>query len=119
LKPAVHNKRRLPSKTVLFHHDIARPHAAATTIQTIRNLEFKVLPHPPYSPDLTPCNSLAFIPLRKALDDHWFFSDEEVKAEVHTWIQEQPKTCSSNGLRKLMDQYKQRVELQGAYVEKQ
>jgi hypothetical protein len=45
--------------------------------------------------------------------------DEEVKAKVHTWIQEQPKTCSFNGIRKLVAQYKQHVELQGDYVEKQ
>ena len=96
LKPAVHNKRGLPSKTVLLHHDIARPHAAAATIQTIRNLEFMVLLHPPYSPDLTSCNFHAFSPLRKALHGHWFGSNDEVKAEVHTWIQEQPKTCSSS-----------------------
>jgi len=102
-----------------MHHDIARPHAAATTIQTIRNLEFRVLPHPPYSSDLTPCNLHASSPLKKALHGHWFGTDEEVKAEVYTWIQEQPETCSSNGIRKLLDQYKQCVELQGDYVEKQ
>jgi histone-lysine N-methyltransferase SETMAR len=72
LKPAVHNKRELPSKTVLLHHDIARLHTATTTIQTIQNLEFKILPHPPYSPDLTACNFHAFSPLRKALHGYWF-----------------------------------------------
>jgi hypothetical protein len=92
-----------------LHHDIAGPHAAATTIQTIQNLEFTVLPHPPYCSDLTPCNFHAFSPLKKVLHSRWFGSDEEVKAEVYTWIQEQLKTCSSTGTRKFVDKYKQCV----------
>jgi histone-lysine N-methyltransferase SETMAR len=53
LKPAIRSKwRGLLSKTVLLHHDDARPHAATATIETIQELNFELLPHPPYSPDL-------------------------------------------------------------------
>jgi histone-lysine N-methyltransferase SETMAR len=53
LKPAIHGKRRgLLSKTVLLHHDNSQPHAAAATIKTTKKLNFELLPHPPYSPDL-------------------------------------------------------------------
>jgi histone-lysine N-methyltransferase SETMAR len=55
LKPAIRNKRRgLLSKTVLLHNENARPHAAAATIETIKKLNFELLPHPHYSPDLAP-----------------------------------------------------------------
>jgi histone-lysine N-methyltransferase SETMAR len=55
LEPAIRSKRKgLLSKTVLLHHDNARPHAAAATIKTIKKLNFELLPHPPYSPDFAP-----------------------------------------------------------------
>jgi hypothetical protein len=100
-----------------LHHDTAHPHAAATTIETIQNLKYRVLPHPLYSPDLTPSNCNAFSPLKEELHGHWFSNDEEVKEAMHTWFWEQPKTCFSNGIRKLVDRYKKYVELQGDYVE--
>ena len=37
----------------LLQHD-ARPHTSAATRDAIQSLDFSVLPHPPYSPDLAP-----------------------------------------------------------------
>jgi histone-lysine N-methyltransferase SETMAR len=55
LKPAICSKwRGLLSKTLFLHPDSARPHATAATIEAIQKLNFKLLPHPPYSPDLAP-----------------------------------------------------------------
>jgi len=38
----------------LLQHDNAWPHTSAATRDAIQRLEFSVLPHPPYSPDLVP-----------------------------------------------------------------
>ncbi len=35
-------------------HDNAAPHTAKVTKETLEALGFRVLPHPPYSPDLAP-----------------------------------------------------------------
>ena len=94
------------SKKVLLHHDNARPHTAAATVETVQQLGFELLQHPPYSPDLAPS------------DYHRFASDEEVKKAVHTWLREQPKSFFSAGIQKLVERYNKCIVLQGDYVEK-
>ena len=52
-KKDINNKRRSDqSKGDILHHDSARLHTAAQTVQTINNLGWKLLHHLPYSPDL-------------------------------------------------------------------
>jgi histone-lysine N-methyltransferase SETMAR len=117
LKPAIRTKRReLLSKTVLLHHDSAQPHAAAT-IETIQKLNFKLFPHPPYSPDLASSDYHLFGSLKKALQGHRFGSDE-VRQAVHTWLCDLPKTFSSDGIKKLIEHCKKCADKQGDYIEK-
>jgi len=79
LKPAICKKRRgMLSKKVLLHHDNARPHTAAATVETVQQLGFELLQHPPYSPDLAPSDYHIFGPLKEALRGRRFASDEEV-----------------------------------------
>jgi len=55
LKPAIRSKRRGKlSKEILFLHDNARPHTAAHTLETLKQLKWEVMEHPAYSPDLVP-----------------------------------------------------------------
>jgi histone-lysine N-methyltransferase SETMAR len=65
LKPAIRRKRRgLLPKGVVMLHDNACPHTAAHTAETLREPKFDVMTHPPYSPDLAPCDYHMFVPLR-------------------------------------------------------
>ena len=56
LDAAIKQKRPelMNSKGFVFHHDNARPHRSLVTRQKLLQLEWDVLPHPPYSPDLVP-----------------------------------------------------------------
>jgi len=103
LEPAIPNKRRrLLSKTVLLQNDNALPHISAPTIDTIRNLKFEILKHPPYSPDLALSDFYSYCPLHEAIRGRRFGSNEEVKEAVH----EQPNTYFSNGIKKLVNRKK-------------
>jgi histone-lysine N-methyltransferase SETMAR len=52
---------------VLLHHDNARPHTSLHTLEAITKLQWTVLPHPPYSPDLAPSDYHLFSPLKDAI----------------------------------------------------
>jgi histone-lysine N-methyltransferase SETMAR len=118
LKPAIRSKLTgLLPKTLLLHHDNARPHAATATIETIQKLNFEFLPYTPYSPDLAPSDYHLFGSLKKALRGRRFGSDEAVKQAVHTWLCDQRKTFFSDGIKKLVDRCKKCVDKQGNYGE--
>jgi histone-lysine N-methyltransferase SETMAR len=55
LKPAIRHKWwGLLSKGVPLLYDSAWLHTATATVHTVQQLGFKLLPHPPYSPNLAP-----------------------------------------------------------------
>ena len=93
LKPEVRSKGRGQlSKCVVLLRDNARPHSAAHTVETLQKLNFEVLAHPPYSPDLAPSDCHQFGPLKEALRGRRFTSDQELKEAAHAWLAAEPKT---------------------------
>jgi histone-lysine N-methyltransferase SETMAR len=56
LKEAIRRKKTglLTKGLGVVMHDSARPHSAAATANLLNSWGWKILPHPPYSPDLTP-----------------------------------------------------------------
>ena len=102
---------------VLLLHDNARSHTAHITINTIQQLNWEVLVHPAYSPDLAPSDFHLFGPLKNALRGRRFASDDEVKEAVHDWLRSQPQTFFSNGIKKFTDRWAKCIE-KGDYIEK-
>jgi histone-lysine N-methyltransferase SETMAR len=103
---------------VLLLHENARPHTAHLTINTIRQLNWEVLEHPAYSPDLAPLDFHLFGPLKNAPRGRRFAADDEVKEAVHDWLRSQPQTLFSNGIKKLTDRWAKCIEKKGDYIEK-
>jgi hypothetical protein len=44
----------------LLHHDNAPAHTSLKTTESVTNNNMVIVPHPPYSPDLAPCNFALF-----------------------------------------------------------
>ncbi|GFV86614.1 histone-lysine N-methyltransferase SETMAR [Trichonephila clavipes] len=63
----VKRKRPLLQNGFLLHHDNARPHIARCVLGVSQQNNVEILPHPPYSPDLTPCDFCLFPQLKKLL----------------------------------------------------
>lgn len=105
-------------RKVILLHDNARPHTAALTREKLEQLGWETLDHPPYSPDLSPCDFHMFGPLKEALGGQRFDSDAEVEAYVHNWLQTRPGSFYMEGIGKLPIRWEKCVSKAGDYVEK-
>ena len=70
------------------------------------SLKFKMVPHPPYSPDLAPSDFWLFPNLKETLKGQHFLSDDEVEAAVRKWISSKPETFFINGMEKWIERVK-------------
>jgi len=79
------------SKEILLLHNNTRPHIAARTLETLKQLKWEAMEHPAYSPDLATSDFQLFGPLKNAVRGRRFSCDNGMKAAVHQWLRTQPK----------------------------
>ena len=72
--------RRL-TRGVILLHDNSRSHTANTITTHLQKFKWEVLSHPPYSPDLSPCDYAIFGPLKR----RW-------------WVNDSPRTTTSGSM---------------------
>ena len=83
----------------------------------LKEFGLDVLDHPPYSPDLSPCDFWLFPRLKEMLAGHRFESRCGIGSAVHHYLQHTPKEDCRAAFRKWVDQCKMCVEADGAYFE--
>jgi len=69
-------------KGVIFHQDNARRHTSSVTRQKLRELNWELLIHPPYSPDLSPLDYHLFRSLHNAFNGKNFDNDKAIKSQL-------------------------------------
>jgi hypothetical protein len=75
------------------------PRSAALTQEKLAQLYWNALEHPPYSPDLSPCDCHMFGPLKEALGGQRFDDDEQVENFVRNWLQKRPSSSYDAGIK--------------------
>jgi histone-lysine N-methyltransferase SETMAR len=70
------------ARGVLLHPDNARPHTSRATQERIQDLQWELLEHPPYSPDMAPSDFHLFGLPENHLGGKRFTDNEVVEAEV-------------------------------------
>ena len=105
-------KERRPTRQypVILQHDNARPHIA------IQELDWEVLPHPPYSPDLAPSDFHLFRSLPNALRGVSFNNNEEVKMWLDEFFESKPTDFYCRGVEKLVKRWEEVVNSYGEYI---
>jgi len=87
----------LAMKKVLFHHDNAPAHTSALAKAKLVELAYELLPHPPYSPGLAPCDFSLFPNLKQSLAGQKFASNEDVVAATEAYFADLKKTYFQTG----------------------
>lgn len=108
----------LAKKKVLFHQNNARVHTCVLAMTKIHELGYELLPHPPYSPDLAPCDYFLFPNLKKWLGGKKFGSNEEIISSTNAYFEGFKKSYFSEGIEKLEKRWTKCIDLKGDYVEK-
>jgi len=62
-----------------LHHDKPPAHTALSVARYLASLGWTIIPHPPYAPDLAPCDFFLFLTMKKTLKGKRFATMEEVK----------------------------------------
>ena len=107
----------LAKKKVHFHHDNAPAHSSAIATAKLVELRYELLPNPPYSSDLAPCDYFLFPNMKKWLDGKRLTSNEEVIAATEAYLAEFDKPYFLDGFKKLEYRRTKCIELKGVYIE--
>lgn len=111
-------RRGKKSRGILLHQDNARPHTARRTMEKIDQLRWKLISHPPYSPDLAPSDYALFPHMKNFLRGRRFATREELEAEACSVLSSIPPQWFRHSIRKLQDRWQKCVLSEGDYVEK-
>lgn len=103
-------------KGVILLHDNARPHVAKMTKQKIEDLEWEVLPHPPYSPDLAPTDYHLFRSLHDYLGGKTYQEDGDIKADLSAFFEFKSPSFYKRGIDQLPIRWAQVVDSDGDYI---
>ena len=80
---------------------------------------YKLIPHPAYSPDLSPSDYFLFPNLKKDIRGCHFRSNEEVVAAAEEWVRDKDPGFFSSGLMALEHYWSKCIILEGNYIEKE
>lgn len=111
-RPALVNRRG-----VILLHDNAKAHIAKKTRDKIRELDWELLPHPPYSPDISPSDYHLFRALSRFLGGQRFTNEDEVKMTLGQFFDSQTPDFYECGILSLTRKWSKVVECDGDYFE--
>ena len=80
-------------------------------------LHFKLLPHPPYSPDLAPSDYWLFANLKRMLQGKRFGFNEEVISKTEAYFEAKDKSFYKKDIELLEKHWNQCITLEGDYVD--
>ena len=101
LRRTIKSKRPgILSDRIILLHDNVRPHTVNLVRDKVQRFYWKTRQHPPYNPDLFPCNFL-----KKDIRGRRCHSDEELQVWVRLWIHQRSISFYRIGIDRLVSQW--------------
>lgn len=104
-------------KRVMILHDNARPHKSNKIKEFFMNRGIMEWAHPPYSPDLSPCDYGCFAILKNNLRGTTFQSWEELEVALAREIEDGSTAGRYAAVQKLKERWAHMVEIEGEYLQ--
>ena len=93
-------------KHVRLLHDNAPAHTSAIVTAFLKKEKVTVLPHPPYSPDLAPCDFFLFPKLKAFLAGRKYQSQQALGSAIHQYLITVPKSAYRDAFKKWIHRLK-------------
>ena len=104
-------------KHVRLLHDNAPAHTSSIVTKFLESERVTVLPHPPYSPDLAPCDFFLFPKLKKFLSGRRYLSRQALGSAIHQYLRSIPKSVYRDAFKKWINRLKLCISHHGEYFE--
>ncbi|UYV82868.1 hypothetical protein LAZ67_22001158 [Cordylochernes scorpioides] len=120
LREALNEKRpewREKHNKLILQHDNAPAQNATVVKNTIKDLGWELLPHPPYSPDLAPSDYHLFTSLGHALKNQEFSNSDIHRKWLVDWFDSKGIEFFRQGIRKFPERWSECIANQGNYFE--
>ena len=108
---------RTSVRDVMLHHDNAAPHKSAVVTEYLRKERIKLLPHPPYSPDIAPCDFFLFPRIKKELKGKSFNNVENLARAVQAVVESIPKADYKKSFQSWQNRLQRCIDVNGEYFE--
>lgn len=118
LRPAIRKKRpELLRASPLILHDNASCHKAARVTSLLTSYGWDVLPHPAYSPDISPPDFDLFMKLKESLRGIRFDDLDILEERVANEVRQINFGCLATGVRDLPHRWNSVIMKNGCYIE--
>ena len=103
------------TRNLKFHHDNAKPHVHVSVKKYLEDQNFVVMDHPPYSPDLAPCDFWLFSYIKSRLSNHT--GSESLSAQITEIVSSIPESEYRKTFNKWLERMQYCIKYEGHYFE--
>jgi histone-lysine N-methyltransferase SETMAR len=116
-KALCHKQPELLESSAILLQDNATPHHHRDVQNMVQRWGWEMLAHPPYSPDLAPCDYWLFSRVKNHLRGKRFQSEDDINTAVTASLRRVTKDEYKAAIDRLPRRWEKCVDSAGAYIE--